>query len=234
MVAYTYAYPMQLQQLVTTPRQGSSPCILHASLHVLVVYITWSRAHRYGTARFPHYSFPSFSRSRFSLGRDDLSIKPVHCATPGFSLCPPPPSLALLSSPPLLRLQLLLAITGRTAIFVRAITHAAVAGPVVARRHERIGRFIFIADIARLIAINRIYVHPTCSMSRSHGAHPSRKTLRRRHKGENICGRRRHNYKRFLFLTAWYKRDESRRGNREHVRGRGYINGRCRCKAVKD
>lgn len=112
MVAYTYAYPVQLQQLVTTPHQGSSPCILHASLHVLVVYITWSCAHRYGTARFPHYSFPSFSRSRFSLGRDDLSIKPVHCAMPGF---PPPPSLSLsfpFSPPPPLRLQLLLATIG--------------------------------------------------------------------------------------------------------------------------
>ena len=38
-----YAYPVQLQQLVTEPRQGSLPCILHASLHVLVVHITWSR-----------------------------------------------------------------------------------------------------------------------------------------------------------------------------------------------
>lgn len=35
-----YAYPMQLQQLVTEPRQGLLPCILHASLHVLVVHIT--------------------------------------------------------------------------------------------------------------------------------------------------------------------------------------------------
>lgn len=35
-----YAYPVQLQQLVTEPRQGSLPCILHASLHVLVVHIT--------------------------------------------------------------------------------------------------------------------------------------------------------------------------------------------------
>lgn len=38
-----YAYPMQLQQLVAEPRQGLLPCILHASLHVLIVHITWSR-----------------------------------------------------------------------------------------------------------------------------------------------------------------------------------------------
>lgn len=39
-VCIPYAYPVQLQQLVTEPRQGSLPCILHASLHVLVVHIT--------------------------------------------------------------------------------------------------------------------------------------------------------------------------------------------------
>jgi hypothetical protein len=54
---------MQLQQLVTKPRQGPSPCILHAFSTRRPRYMI---SYRYGTARSPHYSFSPFSRSRFS------------------------------------------------------------------------------------------------------------------------------------------------------------------------
>jgi len=96
----SYAYPMQLQQLVTKPRQGPSPCILHA-------FPTRTRrprymiSHRYGTARFPHYSFPSVSRSRFS----PTTRRPINktCSlrnarTHPRHLCVPPPLRGFQSS----------------------------------------------------------------------------------------------------------------------------------------
>lgn len=120
--ACSRAYPMQLQQLVTKPRQSSSPCILHASLHVLVVYITWSRIGMAQHAFLITLSLLSHVPVFFSA-HDDLSIKPVYCATLAHLFLTPSP-LFLSSS-----FSVIVSYREReTPVSIRAITHAQVAG----------------------------------------------------------------------------------------------------------